>query len=198
MIDSVFEQGVDFELILMDGGSTDKTHEIINTYHDPRLKLIIMPHRFWNEEDKINSVQTRANIGISLAEGDIFFLSSGHDWFFPGALKIVEKEIGDSIWLMGRLAKVDENGRIVKKIANIRYSCGFIKLDFIRKYGIKLDISLAAADYDLFMQVRKYAGEPKRIEDYLYKYMLHPSALSKKFNGRMKRERKKLDYLYGV
>ena len=191
MIDSVLEQDVDFELLFMDGGSTDNTHEIINSYQDTRIKLFIIP-----TDNSVGELQKRVNMGIEKVNGDVFFLTSGHDWFFEGALKAIEENINDTGWVMGRLAKVSEDGRILKRIEDVRYSCGFIKMDLIRKHNIRLNPNLVAADYDLFMQVRGVAGEPKRIDNYIFKYMQHSSALNKKFKVRIRRERKDLDMQY--
>ena len=197
-IDSVLEQDVDFELIYMDGGSTDKTHEIIRSYNDPRIKLIIVPsYRGEDKELELRESQKRVNMGIELASGDIFFLTSGHDYFYPDAFKTVRENIGEAGWLMGGLSKVSEEGKVVKRYPiETGYSCGFILMDIIRQHNIKLDVTLAAADYDLFMQVKKAVGEPKRIKAWLYKYMIHPKALSKEYNWRMKRERRQINKKY--
>jgi glycosyltransferase involved in cell wall biosynthesis len=59
-IDSILKQTfADFELILVDDGSIDNSVDIVKSYNDKRINLILMPHGF------INSLNT----GMSKAKG---------------------------------------------------------------------------------------------------------------------------------
>lgn len=59
-IDSILAQSFsDFELLVLDDGSTDNTREIVKSYRDSRIKLIECPHNF---------IAT-LNKGIDLAQG---------------------------------------------------------------------------------------------------------------------------------
>ena len=72
-IDSVFAQDYDnFELIVVDDGSTDNTCDILNSYNQENFKIIY-------QENKV--VSSARNKGISLAKGDfIAFLDSDDLW----------------------------------------------------------------------------------------------------------------------
>ena len=72
-IDSVLAQTFgDFELIVVDNGSTDRTPEILATVNDSRLSVFIMPEQ---------GVSLARNLGLHKARGDfIAFLDSDDTW----------------------------------------------------------------------------------------------------------------------
>ena len=95
-IDSVLAQkGVDFELIIVDDGSTDNTRETINgewqTKNDadsltsPRGRSPVPVPRFFHQENR--GPAAARNLGIQKAKGEwIAFLDSDDEWK-PGKLK---------------------------------------------------------------------------------------------------------------
>ncbi len=82
-IQSVINQKIESELeyIVVDGGSSDGTVEIINRYLD---KIDI----FISEKDR--GTYDAMNKGITHATGDIIGIINADDWYNNGALKIVE------------------------------------------------------------------------------------------------------------
>lgn len=77
-IDSVLGQTFpDFELLLLDDGSKDRTAEIIAGYTDHRIKYTLCPHDFVNT----------LNRGIELAEGKYIALLDHDDLMMPERLK---------------------------------------------------------------------------------------------------------------
>lgn len=80
---SVIQQDIKVELeyIVVDGGSTDGSLDIINRYRE-RIDGII------SEKDR--GVYDAMNKGIALATGEIVGIINADDWYNPGALQIVE------------------------------------------------------------------------------------------------------------
>jgi len=78
-IDSVLNQTfTDFEFVIVDDGSTDKTVQIIKTYSDSRIRLIE------NEHDFIESLNT----SIRMAEGKYIARMDADDMMMPDRLLI--------------------------------------------------------------------------------------------------------------
>lgn len=108
-IDSVISQTFkDFEWIVIDGGSTDGSKELIEQYADL--------FAFWvSEPDK--GIYNAMNKGIAHAKGDwLQFLNSG-DWFYENTTlyNVFSKNFDDDI-LYGDVTYVDStNAKIVRK-----------------------------------------------------------------------------------
>ncbi len=77
-IDSVLEQTFsDFELIIVNDGSTDSSLEILKSYQDPRIKILNNKHSF------IDSL----NKGVSAANGEYIARMDSDDIMFPYRLQ---------------------------------------------------------------------------------------------------------------
>lgn len=83
-IDSVLNQDYEnIELIVIDGGSTDCTMEIVRAYEDPRIRWISEP------DDGPNHAMVK---GMKMARGDILGLLTSSDTYQAGALAAAVKE----------------------------------------------------------------------------------------------------------
>ena len=106
-ISSVLDQDYEnIELIVVDGGSTDNSVEIIRTNDsDPRFRWISEPD---------NGPLSAYHKGIALATGNLIGLQSSSDTYEPGALReAVEEFAADSklAFIGGGVAEVDAEGR---------------------------------------------------------------------------------------
>ena len=78
-IESVLNQSLnDFELIIVNDGSTDSTSDIINSFKDNRIKII-------NQNNK-GPGQARNN-GLEIASGEYVMFLDADDWFCEDALQ---------------------------------------------------------------------------------------------------------------
>ena len=106
---SVINQGVDTEIIVIDGGSTDNSVEIIKKYED---KIA-----YWvSERDRGQS--HALNKGFAHATGDIFGWQNSDDVYMPGAFKKVLEvfeKFPDKKIVYGNWYEIDENDNIIDK-----------------------------------------------------------------------------------
>lgn len=80
-LDSVLKQDyTHIEHIIMDGGSTDETVDILKNYADPRLQWISEPDK--GQSDAINK-------GLRMAKGDILAYLNSDDLYLEGTLAFV-------------------------------------------------------------------------------------------------------------
>lgn len=157
-IESVVNQTYkDIEYIVIDGGSTDGSVDVINEYAD---KI-----NYWvSEPDK--GIYNAMNKGIVKATGEYLqFLNSG-DWLCDN--EVIEKVSQEIKWddeiVIGNLV-LDYEGRFIVK-TNPRRICAehflkrgithqstFIKRDLFEKYGYYDENLTIASDYDFFINV---------------------------------------------
>lgn len=111
-IESVLNQNYpQLEHIIVDGGSTDGTLEVIRGYAAlPYLRVISEPDN--GQSDAINK-------GVRIASGDIVGWLNADDCYYPGALTAIGEAFlrhPDSGVIYGSGAKVDVHGAVVKDI----------------------------------------------------------------------------------
>ncbi|MBN4071353.1 glycosyltransferase, partial [Crocinitomix catalasitica] len=161
-IESVLSQkNIDLEYIVVDGVSTDKTMEIVQSYGD-RI------HRVISEQDK--GIYDAMNKGVALASGDIVGILNSDDFYTSETVldEVVSTFDDATMGVYGDLIYVDQkNTDVVKRkwISGEYVQGSFVKgwmpphpTFFVRKevyekfgaYTLKLK---SAADYEFMLRV---------------------------------------------
>jgi glycosyltransferase involved in cell wall biosynthesis len=108
-INSILGQNYpELELIVMDGGSTDGTIDILKKYGD---RIIWRSEKDRGQSDAINK-------GLRLATGDIVAYLCSDDTYQPGALQKVAEFFQNNPqtkWVYGKCRMIDENDREIRK-----------------------------------------------------------------------------------
>ena len=205
-IKSVLSQSYEnIEYIIIDGGSTDGTLDIIKRYED---KIA-----YWKSEpDK--GLYDGLNKGIALSNGAIFAALHADDAYFDS--KVVEKiafeftRDEEVSWLFGDVCIIDDGSKIkyIYRLPKYKWEyllfAGFCYVPqpatFIKKnmavemgtFNIKYKL---AADYDYFLRI-KDRFKCKKVDCPVTKYRFHSKRLSESKKNLADAENREIQALY--
>lgn len=109
-IENVIEQSCDCEHIIIDGGSTDGTQEIIAKYASK------YPHIRWVSE-KDSGQSDAMNKGIRMAKGEILSFLNADDYYQPGTLnRVLEifKNVRSPAFVVGNCRIFNHSGKLIR------------------------------------------------------------------------------------
>lgn len=169
----------DIEYIIIDGGSKDKTLDIINKYKNKISKII---------SEKDNGIYDAMNKGIKLATGEIIGILNSDDLYFDefvleNVVRIFKENNNiDCLW--GNLVYFKDNpNKFIRIWITGNYKSGifkigwvpphptfFVKKEIYKKYGyFRLDFPVAA-DYELILRfLEKYKIKGYYLSKFLVK-----------------------------
>jgi glycosyltransferase involved in cell wall biosynthesis len=99
----------DFDLVVVDDGSTDDTPEVVATIHDPRLRLV-------RQENQ--GLSAARNAGAAVVAGEWLTFLDDDDEALPGWLELFRREVSDArcgVVCCGSVI-VDEHGRTLQTV----------------------------------------------------------------------------------
>jgi len=121
-IDSILKQNYKggFEVLIVDGMSSDGTRGIVEAYNNSKVRLIDNPHQF---------TPHALNIGVEKAKGDVFIILGGHAFldenFIAENIKILtkDKSVGCA---GGQIMNIYENhtGEVIAKAMSSVFGVG--------------------------------------------------------------------------
>ena len=154
-IRSVLEQTYPhIEYIIIDGGSKDRSVEIIKQYSD-RLA-------YWvSEKDK--GISDAFNKGIARATGSIIGLINADDWYEPNMVALMVEALQDAdvgyadlqYWKEGKKDMIVEgNHEMLLYEMSVNHPTVFVRSECYKKFGTFRLECRYAMDYDLMLRFR--------------------------------------------
>ena len=186
----------DTELIVIDGGSTDGTLEILTRYGE---RIV------WRSEADRGQAHA-INKGLAMASGEIVCWLNSDDTYEPGALTTVARHFsghGDCRWVCGRCRIVDEDDREIRRfitwyknrlLAGYSYPrlltenfvsqpAVFWRRDLLAEVGPLNEQEHFCMDYEYWLRLgSRYP--PGIIDDYLANFRFHRASKSGRVDQR--------------
>jgi len=186
-IESVLMQTfTDFEFLIIDDASTDRSVEIIKSYNDPRIRLV-------HNEKNLKLIST-LNKGIDLADGKYIARMDCDDISLPQRLakQVAFLEVHSSCAVVAtKIVQIDTNGGTIgfwkgdrkattsTEICNrlpliccVSHPSAMIRKSIISKYRYN-PRQRYAEDYDLWLRLCSDGHEIAKIDEFLLKYRVH-------------------------
>ena len=195
-IQSVLNQTfINFELLIINDGSTDKTVEIINSFKDKRINLL-------HNQQNLKLIRT-LNKGIDLAKGKYIARMDADDISLPMRIEkqVAFMESEPDVGLCGTWTKgIDENGSNLKyghtkyavlhdeiflnQLVHIQFVHGscMIRKGTLIENELKYDPDIMhAEDYDLWTRMQSQT-KLANLSEFLVKYRIHNDSVSQVYS----------------
>lgn len=190
-IESVLSQTfTDFEFIILDNGSSDKSSDIINSYKDDRIKFI--------QNEKNLGLAESLNKGLMISQGEYIARIDADDVCYPDRF---EKQVRyldiyqDICLCSGRYTTLIGTKDIKTRVSEglnpsqmrfiqffinqVSHSTVMMRKDMLNKYNLNYNVDYPGAqDYGLWMEMIRYK-EIVILKDNLIKYRIHDTNYSK-------------------
>lgn len=196
-IDSIFAQTFsDFELLVINDGSTDNTLEVLRKYNDRRLKVV----------NKINGgVSSARNKGIELAEGRYIMFCDSDDFVHPQWCecmllnikkhpdsyvnclfdKVYQDSVSDELFNSDEMvAESTDYFEVYKKGMSGRVYNTIYKTDLLRNNSILSDLNIPIGEDVIFnSKYMEFCNNTVLVNKVLYHYFRHAESATSKYNS---------------
>lgn len=174
-IKSVINQShKDVEYIIIDGGSTDGTLEVIKKYGKNISKWI---------SEKDSGIYNAMNKGIALATGDVVAFMNSDDWYVEDAIEKVNNQfcVGEYDIVFGNIVFCGENTRKNSEVnmdsvdnmylkMSVCHPATFARKELFSKYGEFDEKYRVAADYEWILRVLNHKVKYAVLDDILAEF----------------------------
>ncbi|NNF02070.1 MAG: glycosyltransferase [Bacteroidia bacterium] len=182
----------DFELLIINDGSSDRTSEIINSFSDPRLRVV-------NNEQNIGLIKT-LNKGIDLAKSDLIARMDADDICRPKRLQLQVDFMNENpdIAISGGLFQAigTSTSNVVKQPTNpdvikskllfhtvLAHPTVIYRKEALVKNSLYYDESYKhAEDYELWVRASRRV-KISNLNEVLIDYRFHDKQVSAEFNN---------------
>lgn len=184
----------DFELLIINDGSTDNSQDIIRDYKDPRIRVV--------KNEKNLGLIASLNKGLTLAKGKYIARQDADDISLPNRLEkeLTMLEADPELLLISSNAYIiNENTEIIGKSSlpfhdvelrfRFLFKCGIFhtsvifRKETLDKFHLKYNTAYVhVEDYKLWSDISRH-GKICVLPDKLVKYRVHPGSISSRFKS---------------
>ncbi|NHQ59189.1 glycosyltransferase [Chlorobium sp. BLA1] len=193
-IDSVLAQTFnDYEILVMDDGSTDNTRETVESFHDFRI------YYHWAENS--GGPATPRNRGIEAAQADWICFLDADDLWYPDKLKILSETINSfpdiDLFCHNEMLFHIKTGRrtllkhgpdsadiyriMLMEGNRVSTSATTVRRSFLNKYALRFNQSsdyVIVEDYDMWLRIACFGGQYHFISDICGEYIIDTDNIS--------------------
>lgn len=161
------QEYTDFEILVVDDGSTDRTAERVAAYADPRVRLSVSQSN--------QGIPASRNRGLELARGEYIALLDSDDYSYPerlGTQVAFLDQNPDIVQVGSGCTLMDENGQLLKRVrrhplkpddidAHLLFHCSLInrtimaRTEPLREFGYDTAFP-RCQDYDLHVRLAEH------------------------------------------
>ena len=186
------DNGIELEYIVVDGGSTDGSQEIIQQYAEKITHTVIEP-----DTGPANAI----NKGLRLATGDVIAWLNADDLYYPGTLERVRRALTcrpDASLCFGGCPIIDEQGREIRTgitrfkeffypfSSRFTYQCInylsqpalFFRRQAVDRAGLLPENMVAGWDYDFILRLWHYGDAVQIAGSPLSAFRWHEGSIS--------------------
>lgn len=194
-IESVLRQSDhNIEHVFKDGGSTDNTLEIINSYRPQYahagIKLILIT-------SKDRGIYDGMNLGIQASHGEVIGILNSDDWYEPDAAKLINSfahNNPNADIFMGSIRIHNGNQIIIKHAKDRRYKTTrdfnhpamFVRRKTYEKTGL-YELGNVHNDYGWYLKAVKMGARVCIVPDILTNFSIGGASSKKSFKNTIKR-----------
>ncbi|MGP1471077.1 MAG: glycosyltransferase [Schwartzia sp. (in: firmicutes)] len=203
-IDSVLRQTFsNWELILVNDGSTDRTRDIMEAYaaKDGRIRVI--------HNDPNQRLPRSLNIGFRQARGKYLTWTSDDNRYLPRAIKVMVQALDAdpaAPMVSAEMECIDESGAVTGGYPvyedhliwaeDLVGACFMYRREALAKVGEYDPAKVYVEDYDYWLRLRVAMGEIKRVPEMLYQYRRHGASLTATKAKAIRRQNARLHLAY--
>ena len=199
-VESILNQTFsDFEFLIVDDGSTDRSPDVIRTYADRRIRLI---------ENASNIGQTRSlNRGLTLARGDLIARHDADDVAEPDrfACQVEHLDANSDVALLGsQYVEIDHSGKAREGVRlpcshvdicwHLLFNTAFVhssvmmrRAPILEQVGLYNEDVIYAQDYEYWQRIAN-RFRVANLDAALVRYRVHERSLTAEFMGSEKNE----------
>jgi glycosyltransferase involved in cell wall biosynthesis len=178
----------DFELIVIDDGSTDETPKILAKFSDPRIRVIWQPNA---------GLSAARNTGLRESHAQLVTFLDADDYFLPDKLEVLSRhlerypEVG---MVVGNERLIDPYGKVISAPAKehsslslpgllidnpICVSAVLLRRRWLERIG-NFDESLRACeDWDLWIRLLDGGCKMAWVDNFVVAYRIHPGQMTR-------------------